>query len=93
VKAEIRVMASMARYEGLAIAVLLPCHNEAATIGAVVRGFRAALPEAAIYVFDNASTDSTADVARRAGARVVSEPRKGKGNVVRRMFADIEADI
>jgi glycosyltransferase involved in cell wall biosynthesis len=86
-------MASVARFEGLTIAVLLPCHNEAATIAAVVRSFRAALPEANVYVFDNASTDATADIARRAGARVVTEPRKGKGNVVRRMFSDVEADI
>ncbi|MBX4998439.1 glycosyltransferase [Rhizobium lentis] len=75
------------------IAVLLPCYNEAATIGAVVRGFRAALPDAAIYVYDNNSTDGTALQAMLAGAHVVRERRQGKGHVVRRMFADVEADI
>ncbi|MBX5232073.1 glycosyltransferase [Rhizobium sp. NLR4a] len=75
------------------IAVLLPCYNEAATIGAVVRGFRATLPDAAIHVYDNNSTDGTALQAMLAGAHVVRERRQGKGHVVRRMFADIEADI
>lgn len=75
------------------IAVVLPCYNEEQTVGAVVRGFRDALPGAAIYVYDNNSTDLTALHARAAGAVVVREPRQGKGNVVRRMFADIEADI
>ncbi|MCX8996186.1 glycosyltransferase [Rhizobiaceae bacterium BDR2-2] len=75
------------------IAVLLPCHNEAATIAEVVRGFRAALPQARIYVYDNNSTDGTALAAVMAGAIVRSERRQGKGNVVRRMFADIDADI
>ncbi|QRM43398.1 glycosyltransferase [Rhizobium sp. BG4] len=75
------------------IAVLLPCYNEAATIGAVVRGFKAALPEAQIYVYDNNSTDGTALHAMLAGASVVRERRQGKGHVVRRMFADIDADI
>jgi len=75
------------------IAVLLPCHNEAAAIASVVTGFKAALPDARIFVYDNASTDGTSDVAFKAGASVFSEPRKGKGIVVRRMFADIEADI
>ncbi|MEZ2132615.1 MULTISPECIES: glycosyltransferase [unclassified Sinorhizobium] len=75
------------------IAVLLPCYNEAATIGAVVRGFRAALPQARIYVYDNNSTDSTALQAMLAGANVVRERRQGKGHVVRRMFSDIDADI
>jgi len=75
------------------IAVLLPCYNEAITIADVVRDFRTALPNARIYVFDNASTDDTARVAREAGATVLYEPRKGKGNVVRRMFSEIEADI
>ena len=77
----------------LSIAVVIPCHNEALTIHAVVMGFRDALPEARIYVFDNNSTDSTAKEATKAGARVFREKRQGKGNVVRRMFADIEADI
>jgi len=75
------------------IAVLVPCYNEEAAIGAVVRDFRAALPDAVIYVYDNNSRDRTKAVAREAGAVVRTEPRQGKGNVVRRMFADIEADI
>jgi glycosyltransferase involved in cell wall biosynthesis len=75
------------------IAVLLPCYNETATIGAVVRGFRAALPDAHIHVYDNNSTDGTALHAMLAGAHVVRERRQGKGHVVRRMFADIDADI
>lgn len=75
------------------IAVLLPCYNEERTIGEVVRGFRAALPGAAVYVYDNNSKDLTALQARAAGAIVIREPRQGKGNVVRRMFADIDADI
>lgn len=75
------------------IAVLVPCHNEAAAIAGVVRDFRRYLPAATVYVYDNASTDETAQVARDAGAWVYSEPLIGKGNVVRRMFADVEADI
>lgn len=75
------------------IAVLLPCYNEEAAIGQVVRDFRRALPQARIYVYDNASSDRTSTVAAEAGAVVVREPLRGKGNVVRRMFADIEADI
>lgn len=75
------------------IAVLLPCFNEAATIAAVVSGFREALPDARIYVYDNNSTDGTALKAMLAGAHVERERRQGKGHVVRRMFADIEADI
>ncbi|MFP5076719.1 glycosyltransferase [Rhizobium sp. YIM 134829] len=77
----------------LEIAVLLPCFNEATTILPVVLGFRAALPQAQIYVFDNNSTDDTALKAKLAGATVIRETRQGKGNVVRRMFSDIEADI
>ncbi|WP_296737419.1 glycosyltransferase [Mesorhizobium sp.] len=76
-----------------AIAVLLPCYNEELTIGEVVRRFRETLPSAAVYVYDNNSRDLTALKARAAGAIVVREPRQGKGNVVRRMFADIDADI
>ncbi|MCB9959438.1 MAG: glycosyltransferase [Rhodospirillaceae bacterium] len=72
---------------------MVPCLNEAATIAAVVDAFRASLPGAAIHVYDNASTDGTADTARAAGAEVRSEPRRGKGNVIRRMFADVDADI
>src|SRR6478736_221103 len=75
------------------IAVLIPCYNEETAIGKVVRDFRAALPEAKIFVYDNNSSDRTVEVACEAGAVVRTEPRQGKGNVVRRMFADIEADI
>lgn len=75
------------------IAVTLPCYNEAASIADVIAGFRAALPTADIYVFDNNSTDGTADIAARAGATVRRETRQGKGHVVRRIFADVEADI
>ncbi|WP_407529083.1 glycosyltransferase family 2 protein [Methylobacterium oryzisoli] len=76
-----------------AIAVLLPCLNEEATIGQVVGAFRRVLPGATIYVYDNNSTDRTAAVAAAAGAVVRRERRPGKGNVVRRMFADIDADL
>ncbi|MEL7033130.1 MAG: glycosyltransferase family 2 protein [Pseudomonadota bacterium] len=75
------------------IAVTIPCYNEAITIAKVIKDFRQALPDADIYVFDNNSTDNTAQVARDAGAIVRSEQRQGKGHVVRRMFADVEADI
>jgi glycosyltransferase involved in cell wall biosynthesis len=75
------------------IAVLLPCYNEEAAIAQTVAGFRAALPGATVYVYDNNSSDRTIDVAREAGAVVRSERMQGKGNVVRRMFADIDADI
>ena len=75
------------------IAVLLPCYNEAASIGKVVAAFYRALPTANIYVYDNKSTDNTAEVALSAGAIVQREPHRGKGNVVRRMFNDIEADV
>ena len=77
----------------MAIAVLVPCHNEAATVAQVVREFRRHLPAALIYVYDNASTDATAALAREAGALVRHEPLRGKGNVVRRMLSDIEADV
>ncbi len=77
----------------LEIAVLIPCHNEAAAIRQVVLDFKQALPSATVFVYDNNSTDDTAAVAESAGAIVRSEPRKGKGNVVRRMFSDIEADV
>jgi hypothetical protein len=79
-----------ARYR---IAVLVPCYNEEAAIAQVIAGFRAVLPTATIFVFDNNSTDRTVDVARAAGAEVFIEPHQGKGNVVRRMFTDIEADV
>ena len=74
------------------IAVLIPCYNESKTIAKVVGDFKKQLPEANIYVYDNNSTDNTADIARQAGAIVRYEQRQGKGNVVRRMLADIEAD-
>ncbi|MGY0575619.1 glycosyltransferase family 2 protein [Bradyrhizobium sp. RDM12] len=75
------------------IAVLVPCYNEEAAVATVVADFRKALPEAEIYVYDNNSRDRTAAAAREAGAIVRSERRQGKGHVVRRMFADVEADI
>lgn len=75
------------------VAVLIPCHNEAASISKVVSDFSKCLPYASIYVFDNASTDETVALACEAGAIVCFEPRKGKGHVIRRMFADVEADI
>ncbi|MCL6730297.1 glycosyltransferase family 2 protein [Sphingomonas hankyongi] len=75
------------------IAVLLPCYNEEAAIGATVSGFLAALPGAIIYVYDNNSRDRTRDVAAQAGAVVRTERQQGKGHVVRRMFADIDADV
>ncbi|HEY9552571.1 glycosyltransferase family 2 protein [Allosphingosinicella sp.] len=77
----------------LRIAVLLPCYNEEAAIGQTVAGFRAALPTARIYVYDNNSTDRTREAAAEAGAVVRTERMQGKGHVVRRMFADVEADI
>jgi glycosyltransferase involved in cell wall biosynthesis len=78
---------------GQRIAILVPCYNEALTIGAIVRDFNACLPQADVYVFDNNSTDDTLKVAREAGATVRRVPLQGKGNVIRRMFADVEADI
>jgi glycosyltransferase involved in cell wall biosynthesis len=75
------------------IAVLVPCFNEEAAVATVVRDFRKSLPSAAIHVYDNNSTDRTAILAREAGAIVRSERRQGKGHVVRRMFADVDADI
>lgn len=75
------------------VAVLIPCYNEEKAIAAVVRKFQAALPTALVYVYDNNSTDRTVEEARGAGAIVRAEPLQGKGNVVRRMFADVEADV
>jgi glycosyltransferase involved in cell wall biosynthesis len=75
------------------LAVILPCHDEALSIAKVVEGFRQALPHADIYVIDNDSTDDTAAVARQAGAAVISERQKGKGNALRRAFSEVEADI
>lgn len=77
----------------LKIAVLLPCHNEEASITRVVADFKNVLPDAEIFVFDNNSTDRTCELAEQAGATVRAEPWQGKGNVVRRMFADLEADV
>jgi glycosyltransferase involved in cell wall biosynthesis len=75
------------------IAVLLPCYNEEAAIGATIAGFRAALPGATVYVYDNNSRDRTRELAAAAGAVVRVERQQGKGHVVRRMFADIDADV
>lgn len=75
------------------VAVLLPCFNEEVTIGKVVRNFKAALPDATVYVYDNNSTDRTAEIAAAEGAIVRREPRQGKGNVIRAMFEDIDADV
>src|ERR1051325_1965862 len=77
----------------LRIAVLIPCRNEEQAIGRVVREFRAALPTAVVYVYDNRSEDRTRELAAEAGAVVRSEARRGKGNVVRRMFSDVDADV
>lgn len=74
------------------IAVLIPCYNESQTIGKVVADYKAALPEATVYVYDNNSTDGTAQIAKDAGAVVRYEYKQGKGNVIRRMFLDIDAD-
>jgi glycosyltransferase involved in cell wall biosynthesis len=75
------------------VAVLLPCYNEAAAIAQTIESFRRAIPEAAIFVYDNNSKDGTAQVAREAGAIVRTERMQGKGHVVRRMFADVDADV
>ena len=75
------------------IAVLVPCFNEEAAVATVVADFRKALPSAEIFVYDNNSSDRTVAVARDAGAQVRSERRQGKGHVVRRMFADVDADL
>ncbi|MDD2325529.1 MAG: glycosyltransferase family 2 protein [Alphaproteobacteria bacterium] len=79
--------------EPLRLAVLIPCYNEEVAIAQVITDFRRALPDALIYVYDNNSKDNTVHVAREAGAIVRREPLQGKGNVVRRMFADVEADV
>jgi glycosyltransferase involved in cell wall biosynthesis len=89
-KTRSRAETNLGRYS---IAVLVPCYNEEKSIAKVVADFRAALPSAAIFVFDNNSSDRTIEIARAAGAEVFNEPHQGKGNVVRRMFTDIEADI
>ena len=82
-----------ARVRECEIAVLVPCFNEELTVGKTVAAFRESLPSATVYVYDNNSTDRTVDIAKAAGAIVRNETRQGKGNVVRRMFADIDADI
>lgn len=79
--------------DGIRIAVVLPCYNEEAAIGETVKGFQAALPAATVYVYDNNSKDRTVEIARASGAVVRSEKMQGKGHVVRRMFADVEADV
>jgi hypothetical protein len=81
------------RIAGVEIAVLIPCYNEEAAIDSVIRRFRAALPASQIYVYDNNSQDCTAAIGRAAGAIVRHEGMQGKGNVVRRMFADVDADV
>lgn len=83
----------MKLYRGQRIALIVPCYNEEAAISAVVQGFRQAMPELDIFVFDNNSTDRTVEVAIAVGANVVAVPLRGKGNVVRRMFADVDADL
>lgn len=85
--------ASQPLHSGLRACVLVPCYNEELTVGKVVADFQRALPEAAVHVFDNNSTDRTAEVARAHGAHVSHVSLKGKGNVVRRMFADVDADV
>jgi glycosyltransferase involved in cell wall biosynthesis len=81
-----------AKIEELDVAVLIPCHNEAVSIGKVVDEFRLVLPNATIYVYDNNSNDNTREAALKAGAIVREVELQGKGNVVRRMFSDIDAD-
>lgn len=83
----------MKTLQELRTAVLIPCHNEELTVGKVVDDFRRELPQAAIYVFDNCSTDKTADIAAQHNTVVIKEPRKGKGFVVEKMFECVDADI
>ena len=78
---------------GCEIAVILPCYNEAGAIAQVVADFQRAVPTATVYVFDNDSTDDTVAVAAAAGAIVRREPARGKGNVLRRAFSEVDADI
>lgn len=95
VRAELKALAprTASAYADKTVAVLLPCHNAEATIAGIVDGFRRALPQAEIHVYDDNSTDRTAHTAGKAGAAVRREPFLGRGNAVRRMFADIDADI
>ena len=81
------------RYRGQHIALIVPCYNEEAAIEVVVTDFRKAMPEIDVFVFDNNSSDRTMEIALKAGAKVVPVPLRGKGNVVRRMFADVDADL
>ncbi|MGI9265207.1 MAG: glycosyltransferase [Gammaproteobacteria bacterium] len=90
---DLDLSASASSAANLSVAVLVPCYNEEAAIAGVVSGFKAALPDAAIYVYDNNSTDRTCEIAAAAGAIVRRETQQGKGYVVRRMFADVEADV
>ncbi len=90
---DLRHIAPLVRQSPSAVAVLIPCYNEAGAIADVVSRFRAALPHACVYVYDNNSDDDTAAVAAAAGAVVRHEPLQGKGNVVARMFADIDAEV
>jgi glycosyltransferase involved in cell wall biosynthesis len=87
------ILSNQNRVPSTNIAVLVPCYNEEVTIGRVVEDFRRVLPQAIVYVYDNNSSDGTIEVARAAGAVVRSEPNQGKGQVVRRMFSDIDADL
>lgn len=86
-------MSKIRKYRGQAVALVVPCFNEEAAIEKVIRDFQSAMPEICVYVFDNLSSDRTAEVARSNGATVINVPLPGKGNVVRRMFADVDADI
>lgn len=92
-QADPTALATAMPVSSLRVAVILPCYNEAAAITKVVTDFKEVLPYAAVYVYDNNSTDETIGCASSAGAIVRQEPLQGKGNVVRRMFADIEADV
>lgn len=83
----------MKLYRGHRMALIIPCYNEEAAIEDVIKGFRAAMPAMDIYVFDNNSSDRTAEKAAQAGAKVIHVAWRGKGNVVRRMFADVDADV
>ena len=83
----------MSLYRGQRVALIVPCFNEEAAIAKVIADFRSAMPQLSIFVFDNNSTDKTKEVALAAGSNIISVALKGKGNVVRRMFADIDADI
>ena len=90
---DLDLSASTSSAAEVSVAVLVPCYNEEVAIAGVVSGFRAALPDAQVYVYDNNSTDRTCEIAASAGAIVRRETQQGKGYVVRRMFADVEADV